>query len=100
MRLSEPYDPNNLLDRVSTEEALAVHYEQEQRRERELLVRRLPLPGRRGAVGGLRVAPRPAPVPGARVAHDRRGAGRRGGGRAGGRPPARRRSGGPCWRAA
>src|SRR5215210_7572936 len=45
LRLSEPYDPNNLLDRVSTEEMLAVHYEQEQRRERELLVRRLPLPG-------------------------------------------------------
>jgi SAM-dependent methyltransferase len=43
--VSEPYDPNNLLDRVSSEETLAVHYEQEQRRERELLRRRLAMAG-------------------------------------------------------
>lgn len=43
--MSEPYDPNNLLDRVSSEETLAVHYEQEQRRERELLGRRLAMAG-------------------------------------------------------
>jgi len=43
--VSEPYDPNNVLDRVSTEETLAVHYAQEERRERELLDRRLPLSG-------------------------------------------------------
>jgi SAM-dependent methyltransferase len=41
----EPYRPNNLLDRVSREETLAVHYEQEQRRERELLGRRLAMAG-------------------------------------------------------
>jgi len=29
----EPYRPNNLLDRVTSEATLAVHYEQEQRRE-------------------------------------------------------------------
>jgi SAM-dependent methyltransferase len=43
--MSEPYDPSNLLDRVSTEETLAAHYEQEERRERALLARRLPLNG-------------------------------------------------------
>lgn len=43
--MSEPYDPDNLLDRVSSEETLAVHYEQEQRRERELLGRRLAMAG-------------------------------------------------------
>jgi SAM-dependent methyltransferase len=43
--VSEPYDPNNLLDRVSSEETLAVHYQQEQRRERELLGRRLAMAG-------------------------------------------------------
>jgi SAM-dependent methyltransferase len=43
--LSEPYDPDNLLDRVSRPATLEVHYEQERRRERELLARRLPLTG-------------------------------------------------------
>jgi SAM-dependent methyltransferase len=43
--VSEPYDPNNLLDRVSSEDTLAVHYKQEQRRERELLGRRLAMAG-------------------------------------------------------
>lgn len=43
--MSEPYDPNNLLDRVSSEDTLAVHYKQEQRRERELLGRRLAMAG-------------------------------------------------------
>ena len=41
----EPYRPNNLLDRVTSEATLAVHYEQEQRRERELLGRRLAIAG-------------------------------------------------------
>jgi SAM-dependent methyltransferase len=44
-RLSEPYDSDNLLDRVSAPETLAVHYEQEHRRERALLDERLPLRG-------------------------------------------------------
>jgi SAM-dependent methyltransferase len=43
--VSEPYDPNNLLDRISSEEAAEYHYEHEHRRERELLARRLPLSG-------------------------------------------------------
>ena len=41
--LSEPYDSDNLLDRISVPGRLAVHYEQEERRERALLDRRLPL---------------------------------------------------------
>ena len=41
--LSEPYDQNNLLDRLSDPETLEVHYDQEYRRERELLDRRLAL---------------------------------------------------------
>ncbi len=41
--MSEPYDPDNLLDRVSQAHTLELHYEQERRRERELLERRLPL---------------------------------------------------------
>jgi SAM-dependent methyltransferase len=44
-RLSEPYDPDNVLDRLSRPGTMAVHYEQEERRERELLRRRLPLAG-------------------------------------------------------
>jgi SAM-dependent methyltransferase len=43
--VSEPYDPDNLLDRLSDEGTLELHYEQERRRERELLARRLPLTG-------------------------------------------------------
>jgi SAM-dependent methyltransferase len=43
--VSEAYDPNNVLDRVSGPDTLEVHYEQERRRERELLRRRLPLEG-------------------------------------------------------
>ena len=39
--VSEPYRPDNLLDRHSDPETLQVHYEQEYRRERELLDRRL-----------------------------------------------------------
>jgi SAM-dependent methyltransferase len=39
------YDPNNVLDRVSRPETLEVHYEQERRREHELLRRHLPLAG-------------------------------------------------------
>lgn len=37
----EPYEPENLLDRLSDERTLEVHYEQEHRRERELVARRL-----------------------------------------------------------
>ncbi len=43
--MSEPYTPDNLLDRHSAPETLQVHYEQEHRRERELLDRRLGLAG-------------------------------------------------------
>jgi SAM-dependent methyltransferase len=43
--VSEPYDPDNLLDRHSDPDTLQVHYEQEYRRERELLDRRLGLSG-------------------------------------------------------
>jgi SAM-dependent methyltransferase len=43
--VSEPYDPDNLLDRVSRPARLELHYEQERRRERELLARHLPLAG-------------------------------------------------------
>jgi SAM-dependent methyltransferase len=39
--VSEPYRPDNLLDRRSDLETLKVHYDQEHRRERELLDRRL-----------------------------------------------------------
>lgn len=41
--MSEPYVPDNVLDRVSTPETLQVHYEQEYRRERALLDRYLSL---------------------------------------------------------
>jgi SAM-dependent methyltransferase len=43
--MSEPYDPRNLLDGISTASTLEVHYAQEKARERELLRRRLPLDG-------------------------------------------------------
>ena len=39
--MSEPYEPDNLLDRHSRPATLQVHYDQEYRRERELLARRL-----------------------------------------------------------
>jgi SAM-dependent methyltransferase len=44
---SEPYDPDNLLDRHSRRETLEHHYVLMQRRERELLDRRLRLSGGR-----------------------------------------------------
>ena len=43
--MSQPYRPGNLLDRHSRPETLQVHYDQEYRRERALLDRRLPLDG-------------------------------------------------------
>ena len=43
--MSELYDPDNVLDRLSRSDTLEVHYEQERRRERELLERRLRLAG-------------------------------------------------------
>jgi SAM-dependent methyltransferase len=43
--VSEPYEPDNLLDRRSDPATLQVHYDQEQRRERELLDRRLGIGG-------------------------------------------------------
>jgi SAM-dependent methyltransferase len=46
--VSEPYDPDNLLDRRTDAATLQVHYDQELRRERELLDSRLGLSG--GAV--------------------------------------------------
>jgi SAM-dependent methyltransferase len=64
--VSEPYDPDNLLDRHSDPETLQVHYEQEYRRERALLERRLRLTGGEvlsvgcGWHPGRHVFPRPA----------------------------------------
>ena len=43
--MSEPYWDDNLLDRLSGAATRQVHYDQEMRRERELLERRLPLAG-------------------------------------------------------
>jgi SAM-dependent methyltransferase len=43
--VSEPYEPDNLLDRRSDPATLQVHYDQEHRRERELLEERLGLDG-------------------------------------------------------
>jgi SAM-dependent methyltransferase len=43
--VSEDYEPRNLLDAVSDRETLELQYAQIQRRERELLQRRLPLQG-------------------------------------------------------
>jgi SAM-dependent methyltransferase len=43
--MSEPFDPDNLLDRHSDAATLQVHYDQEHRRERALLERRLGLAG-------------------------------------------------------
>ena len=41
--MSEPYREDNLLDRLTEADTLQVHYDQEMRRERELLARRLAL---------------------------------------------------------
>jgi SAM-dependent methyltransferase len=43
--VSEPFEPDNLLDRRSDPATLQVHYDQEYRRERELLDERLGLSG-------------------------------------------------------
>ncbi len=43
--MSEPYEPDNLLDRRSDPATLQVHYDQEHRRERALLEERLGLDG-------------------------------------------------------
>jgi SAM-dependent methyltransferase len=43
--VSEPYRADNLLDRVGDAETRQVHYDQEMRRERAILDRRLPLEG-------------------------------------------------------
>ncbi len=43
--VSEPYDPDNLLDRVSDPDTLELHYAQVKRREQDLLARLLPLDG-------------------------------------------------------
>lgn len=45
MPASQPYTEDNLLDRLSRESTLAVHYRQMMRRELLLLARRLPLAG-------------------------------------------------------
>jgi SAM-dependent methyltransferase len=42
---SEPYQPDNLLDRLSRPSTLEVHYQQMMRRERQLLERHVGLPG-------------------------------------------------------
>jgi SAM-dependent methyltransferase len=44
---SEPYDPDNLLDRLSSEAALDHHYRLLERREQSILRRHLPLAGGR-----------------------------------------------------
>ena len=43
--MSEPYRADNLLDRVGDAETRQLHYDQEMRRERAILARRLPLMG-------------------------------------------------------
>ena len=43
--VSEHYEPDNLLDRLSDPRTLEQHYQQMMRRERELVERRLPLAG-------------------------------------------------------
>lgn len=43
--MSEPYRADNLLDRVGDAGTRQVHYDQEERRERAILARRLPLSG-------------------------------------------------------
>ncbi|HYH59412.1 MAG TPA: class I SAM-dependent methyltransferase [Thermoleophilaceae bacterium] len=43
--MSEPYDPENLLDRLSDRQTLELHYAHVKERERTLLARRLPLRG-------------------------------------------------------
>jgi SAM-dependent methyltransferase len=64
--VSEPYEPDNLLDRRSDPATLQVHYDQEHRRERELLARRLELSGGKvlsvgcGWHPGRHLFPRPA----------------------------------------
>ena len=45
LRRVEPYEADNLLDRLSDARTLQVHYDQEHRRERELLAARLGLDG-------------------------------------------------------
>jgi SAM-dependent methyltransferase len=44
---SEPYDPDNLLDRLSRPATLQQHYDHLEERERAILARRLPLAGGR-----------------------------------------------------
>jgi SAM-dependent methyltransferase len=64
--VSEPYQPDNILDRLSDADTLQVHYDQEQLRERALLRRRLPLGGGEvlsvgcGRHPGRHLFPRPA----------------------------------------
>lgn len=43
--MSEPYDPHNLLDGISTASTLEIHYSQEKRREAAILARRLSTSG-------------------------------------------------------
>ncbi len=51
-RTSEPCDPDNLLDRLSSQETLEHHYRRLVERERAILVARLPLTGGRVLSGG------------------------------------------------
>ncbi len=44
-RVSEEYDPDNLLDRNTPQATMEVHYEQVRRREADILAARLPLTG-------------------------------------------------------
>ena len=64
--MSEPYRADNLLDRVGDAGTRQVHYDQEMRRERAILDRRLPLSGGDvlsvgcGRQPGRHLFPRPA----------------------------------------
>jgi len=64
--VSAPYRTRNLLDGLTAADMLQVHYDQEMRRERELLARRLPLRGGQvlsvgcGRHPGRHLFPRPA----------------------------------------
>ncbi len=63
---SAPYDRDNLLDGLTRESTLELHYLHAMRREQSVLARRLANPERRRAVGGRGLAPRAPPVSRAR----------------------------------
>ena len=58
-RMSEAYDPDNLLDRHTPRSTMELQYQHMFRREAELLGRRLAAGRGRRALGRVRLAPRP-----------------------------------------